>query len=92
LCSAAFAWLPCLGILCVTIAISAETFAPSHPYASTLAHGRLFLATPGEFPDCMKMQSGFLLGLAPAGSEPDQQIAQSAWRTSKLVEISGIHF
>jgi len=25
-----------------------------------LAHGRLFLATPGELPDCMKVQSGFL--------------------------------
>jgi hypothetical protein len=26
----------------------------------TLAHGQFFLATPGEFPDCMEVQSGFL--------------------------------
>jgi hypothetical protein len=40
----------------------------------------------------MKMQSGFLLGLASAGSKPAQQIELSAWRTPKLVKISGIHF
>ncbi|QPC93393.1 hypothetical protein [Mesorhizobium sp. INR15] len=40
-----------------------ETLGAGRPYASTLAHGRFFLATPGEFPDCMKVQSGFLFGL-----------------------------
>ncbi|MGX9143802.1 hypothetical protein [Mesorhizobium sp. 128a] len=41
-----------------------------------------------KFPDCMQMQSGFLLSLRqqPAKS------AAPAWRTPKLVKISGIHF
>ncbi|MBZ9798292.1 hypothetical protein [Mesorhizobium sp. ES1-4] len=57
-----------------------ETFAQRPPYTWMLAHGRFFLATPGEFPGCTKVQSGFLF------IEPD-----AIFRTAKFIKTVGIY-
>jgi hypothetical protein len=57
-----------------------ETFREARPWRPVPAPGRLFLATPGALPDCMKAQSGLFLRLSSRVQKPP------------IVNVASIHF